>query len=70
MQINHKLNATEFSAFPIRVPPATAGQELIADQLDAAESLIRELHLQAGVMRRETNELRTAILRKAFEGEL
>jgi type I restriction enzyme S subunit len=70
MQINHKLNAAEFSAFPIRVPPTLDDQDRIADQLDAAESIALNLDVEAGRQAEETAQLRSAVLRRAFAGEL
>jgi len=70
MQINHKLNATEFSAVPVRMPPAFASQDSIAEILDAAESLASRIRILAEEKAREIGELRKAILRKAFSGEL
>jgi type I restriction enzyme S subunit len=70
MQINHKLNAAEFSAFPVRIPPTKLEQESVADQLDAVESLIWQLDKQVSRISQETKLLREAILRKAFAGEL
>lgn len=70
MQINHKLNAKEFSAFPIRVPIGLSEQERIADQLDAAESIILKVNAGVETQPEEINRLQRAILSKAFGGEL
>lgn len=70
MQINHKLNATEFSAFPIRVPSSIEEQELIADQLDAVEAFSNQIRYEISQKLDEIRILREAILRKAFAGEL
>jgi len=70
MQINHKLNAKEFSAFPIRIPPSVAEQEIIADQLDAIEAYSSQLKTELTEKVSEVKTLRESILRKAFAGEL
>jgi len=70
MQINHKLNAAEFSAFKIRVPMTLAEQERIADQLDAAESIIVKLEAGGDGKREHVLALHLAILRRALAGEL
>jgi len=70
MQINHKLNAAEFSAFPIRVPPARDEQERIADVLDNAEKLGVQVAREMQGVGESAQFLRGAILRKAFAGEL
>jgi type I restriction enzyme S subunit len=70
MQVNHKLNAAEFSAFPIRIPSTFSEQERIADELDAAESIALKLESVEQEQRAQVGELRAAILRKAFAGGL
>ena len=70
MQINHKLNAKEFSAFPIRIPPTVGEQQDVAEQLDAAEALSLQLRLEVHSKQSEVQLLRASILRKAFAGEL
>lgn len=70
MQINHKLNATEFSAFPIRIPSTIQEQEIIADRLDAIETFSNQIRKEISTKSHEIEELREAILRKAFTGEL
>ncbi|MBC8431189.1 MAG: restriction endonuclease subunit S [Desulfobacterales bacterium] len=70
MQINHKLNAKEFSAFPIRIPPTKDDQEAIADQLDAIEAFSSQIRSEIEGKKNEVQELRDSILRKAFAGEL
>ncbi len=70
MQINHKLNAAEFSAFQVRIPPSLEIQEVIADKLDAVEALSRQCRLEILDKKSQTVELREAVLRKAFAGEL
>jgi type I restriction enzyme S subunit len=70
MQINHKLNATEFSAFPIRVPPIIEEQEVIADKLDDVETLSNQIRHEISLKLYEVRDLRESILRKAFAGEL
>lgn len=70
MQINHKLNASEFSAFPIRIPATLKEQEIIADQLDAVEALSNQIRNEISGKFDEVQDLRESILRKAFSGEL
>jgi type I restriction enzyme S subunit len=70
MQINHKLNATEFSAFPIRVPRSIQEQEIIADKLDAVEAFSNQVRNEISQKLDEVLDLRESILRKAFAGEL
>lgn len=70
MQINHKLNATEFSAFPIRIPSTIQEEEIIADRLDAIETFSNQIRKEISTKSHEVEELREAILRKAFTGEL
>ena len=70
MQINHKLNAKEFSAFPIRVPPTLDDQQKIADRLDAIEAFSSQVLSEIESKNDEVKELRESILRKAFAGEL
>lgn len=70
MQINHKLNATEFSAFPVRIPSTQKEQESIADQLDVVEAFSKNLRDEISKRTKEVQTLREAILRKAFAGEL
>jgi len=70
MQINHKLNATELSAFPIRVPPSLDEQGKIANQLDAIETLSDQIRTELSHKLDEARDLRESILRKAFAGGL
>lgn len=70
MQINHKLNATEFSAFPVRIPSTIGEQVVIADQLDAIEAISNQICNEILTKSHEVQELRESILRKAFSGEL
>jgi len=70
MQINHKLNATEFSAFSIRVPPSLGEQGEIADLLDAVEALSKQIRTEVSQKLDEARDLRESILSKAFAGEL
>jgi type I restriction enzyme S subunit len=70
MQINHKLNAAEFSAFQVRIPPSLEFQEVIADKLDAVEALSRQCRFEILEKKSQAVELREAVLRKAFAGEL
>lgn len=70
MQINHKLNAKEFSAMPIRIPPRIEEQEIIADQLDAIEAYSSQVRTELTEKLSEVKTLRESILRKAFAGEL
>jgi type I restriction enzyme S subunit len=70
MQVNHKLNASEFSAFPIRVPSNKQLQEHIADQLDAIEAFTNQIKNEISNKFKEIKTLRESILRKAFAGEL
>jgi type I restriction enzyme, S subunit len=70
MQINHKLNATEFSAFLVRIPSTQKEQERIADQLDVIESLSKDIGNEISKRDKEIQTIRESILRKAFAGEL
>ena len=70
MQVNHKLNAAEFSAFPIRMPACLDMQEDIADQLDAIESFANQISQEISGKLDEIRALRESILLKAFAGEL
>ena len=70
MQINHKLNAKEFSVFPIRIPPRVTEQEIISEQLDAIEAYSVQVRTKLTEKVREVKTLRESILRKAFSGEL
>jgi len=70
MQVNAKLNATEFSGFPIRIPPTIEEQEHIADQLDAAETTCDRIRSEYRSAAKDGDLLQGAVLRKAFAGEL
>jgi type I restriction enzyme S subunit len=70
MQVNAKLNATEFSAFPIRIPLTIEEQEKIADQLDAAETTCDRIRSEYQSAATDGDLLQGAVLRKAFAGEL
>lgn len=70
MQINAKLNASEFSSFMIRIPPTLKEQEIIADKLDLVESVCNRIHSESFSVSSESNLLKIAIRRKAFAGEL
>lgn len=69
-QTAHKLNATEFSAFPIRIPSTIKEQEIIADRLDAIETFSNQVRREISLKSHEVEELRKAVLRKAFTREL
>jgi type I restriction enzyme, S subunit len=70
MQVNAKLNATEFSGFPIRIPPTIDEQELIADRLDAAELTCDRIRSEYQSAATDGDLLQGAVLSKAFVGEL
>jgi len=69
MQVNSKLNAKEFSAFPIRYPATLSEQQQIADTLDAIESTAREIRENITRSTVETDVASNAVLHKAFAGE-
>jgi len=70
MQINSKLNAQEFASFPIRIPPNLDVQREIAEKLDMAEYLTWALLNKSRELEKLQDQMSTAILTRAFAGEL